>query len=160
MQKTKLARRLHQNNENQRKERWRDAWFLPPRFPCHPDPLRPRLRSAWRPACTRGACTPSPPARSPNFILARTQICLSASSRFPQSLIHEETVQIPLVPSYSLRNPSPIHHPRGRNRTQVVPKNEAEVKSGRRWSSKSRRCSNHRCFFPRWSSSLPSSDRP
>ena len=66
----------------------------------------------------------------------------------------------PLLPSYNLINPYSINHPQVRNRTHVVPKKEAEVKSGRRWSSKSRRCSNRRCLFPRWSSSLPSSDRP
>jgi hypothetical protein len=88
----------------------RDSLAIP--IPCaHASALPPY------PACARGACAPSPPAHSPYFILARTQILSTPIFTpsiylwvpdFPRSLIHEEIVQIPLLPAIVDKS-TPIH---------------------------------------------------
>ena len=109
----KLARRLHQDDGNQRNKRWRDACFFPPAIPSPSRSLVP---------------TPSIYLSVPDFL---------------QSIIQLQWMK-------SIPNPSS----RGWNRTQVVLKNEADVKFDRRWSSKSRRCSKRWRFFHCWCSSL------
>ena len=65
----KLARRLHQDDGNQRNKRWRDACFFPPAIPSPSRSLVP---------------TPSIYLSVPDFL---------------QSIIQEEIVQIPLLPA-------------------------------------------------------------